>query len=199
MHAGLAPLFGVSSAIVELVGLAPYIRDIFLKKTKPERATWWIWLVLNIIAFSAQLAAGATWSLFMTGGQILAVGLIAALSLNYGYGKFQKRDAISLLIALFGVVLWKFTNQPLLALLIVIGVDAIGYYLLVTKTWEAPHTETLITWVIAVFSSILGVLSVGGLEFTRLLYPAYIFLGDLFITFIIIYRRPRVTAKVEKR
>ncbi|HRC28524.1 MAG TPA: hypothetical protein PKV96_04030, partial [Candidatus Saccharimonas sp.] len=64
----------------------PYLRDIFRHKTKPERATWWIWLTLNMIAFFAQLAAGATWSLGLMAGQLLAVGLIAVLSLRFGYG-----------------------------------------------------------------------------------------------------------------
>ena len=57
----LLAVLGIASAVVNTIGLVPYLRDIFRHKTKPERAAWWIWLTLNMIAFFAQLAAGATW------------------------------------------------------------------------------------------------------------------------------------------
>jgi hypothetical protein len=117
---------GVSSAVVNTIGLVPYIKDIFRHKTKPERATWWIWLALNIIAFAAQAGAGATWSLFMTGAGIVAEGLIAFLSLSYGYGRFKRKDLVSLLIAMCGLILWKFTSDPLFALIVVLGIDLLG-------------------------------------------------------------------------
>lgn len=191
----LPAIFGVSSAVLNTAGLVPYIRDIFLGKTKPERATWWIWLVLNVIAFSAQVAAGSTWSLFMTGAQTVAVGFIAFLSLNHGYGKFKKKDIVSLIIALFGVLLWKFTEQPVAALLLVILVDMLGYYLLIIKTWEAPQTETLIAWVLASIAGFCGVLSVWSLNIPRLIYPIYILIGDVLIVSVIVYRRKVIESK----
>lgn len=139
-------VLGTIAVVLEILCMVPYLRDIFRHKTKPERATWWIWLALGLIAFFAQLAAGAKWSLGLTGASVTAVGLVALLSLRYGYGTFKRRDALSLLVAAGGVLLWYLTSSPLFALLIVVVVDFIGFWLTMVKTWGNPHTETLSTW-----------------------------------------------------
>lgn len=186
---------GVSSAIVNTIGLVPYIRDILKNKTKPERATWWVWLVLNVIAFGAQLAAGATWSLGLTAGILLSVGTIAVLSIKYGYGTFHSRDLIAIIIAILGAGISLLVNSPLLAILVVVIVDAVGYALTLIKTWAAPYTETLISWVLAVISALLGVLALGSLDFTQALYPAYVLLGNILLVTVIMYRRPIVSVE----
>jgi len=193
MNDNLLPILGVSSGVLYLVSQIPYIRDIFRHNTKPQRATYWIWLVLNVIAFFAQLAAHASWSLYFTGAQLLIVLSIAILSLHFGYGKFSRRDAVSLLIALGGLVIWKLTKSPLIALLVVVGIDAVGFWLTLTKTWTAPRSETLLTWCMDSAAALLGVLSVGSLSFTKLVYPLYIMLGNMLLAFIIVYRRRFIT------
>lgn len=190
--------FGISSVIVNTVGLIPYLRDILLRKTKPERATWWIWLALNVVAFLAQLAAGATWSLWFTGGIMMAVGAIALLSIKYGYGAFEKKHIISLIAAAGGIVLWKITNNPLLALMIVIAVDFMAFYLTIKKTWQAPETETLSAWIFAVVSAALGVLAVGDYgDIAKIIYPLYVLLGNGFLVWEIVYRRRKISHHIK--
>ena len=187
-------VIGISSAVVNTVGLVPYIRDIFKGKTQPERATWWIWLVLNAIVIAALINAGATWGLAMNFGQTIAVLLIAGLSVKYGFGSFHRRDLVSLIFAAIGIVIWRFTSQPIAAILIVVAVDAAGFWLTVNKSWHAPHTETLISWQLAAASGFLGVLAVGELSPTKLIYPLYIALGNSLLVWVIIHRRPVVKA-----
>jgi uncharacterized membrane protein len=128
----------------------------------------------------------------MTGAQLAAVLSIAILSVRYGYGKFHKKDALSLVFAGIGIALWLATERPLLALIIVVMIDLVGFILTITKTWKAPQTETFIAWVFASFSGILGVLSVGELDATKLIYPLYITIGNSLMMTIIWYRR-RIT------
>jgi hypothetical protein len=194
MSTGLLATFGILSAVVNIIGLFPYVRDTLRRKTKPERATWWVWLMIDTVAFIAQAGAGATWSLLMTGSGIISIGLIAFLSLSYGYGRFQKKDIISLVIAAGGLIIWKFTNDPLFALIIIILVDLLAVWLTLAKTWEAPHTETLIAWILSGVSAVLGLLAVGKLSFTQLLYPIYASIVCWLMVWIIIYRRKRLAA-----
>jgi hypothetical protein len=192
MSTELLATFGILSAVVNTIGMVPYVKDVFKHKTKPERATWWIWLALGTVAISAQIAAGSTWSLFMVGAQTAAVATIAFLSLKYGYGNFRRKDFISLLVAMFGILLWKVTSNPLYALLIVVFIDAIAVWLTAAKTWEAPHTETLIAWILSSLAGLLGLLAVGKLDFTQILYPMYILIANSTVTWIIIYRRKKL-------
>lgn len=180
---------GIAAGVVNTVGLVPYIRDVFRHKTKPERATWWVWLALASLAFYAQWQAGATWSLIMTGAGIVACGLLAVLSLRYGYGRFHLRDTVSLVVAAVGIVIAQYIQSPLFALLVIIGVDIIGLWLTLYKSWLAPHTETLISWFLATVSGGLAALAVGEWNFTQLIYPAYLFVGNGLIVLVIVYRR----------
>lgn len=189
MSESLLIVFAIVSAVTNFVGLFPYIRDILAKKTKPERATWWIWASLSVVAFSAQVAAGATWSLAMTSAQGIGVLIIAVLSLKFGFGTFRKKDYMSLLIAGLGIVLWAITDNPLTALLIVIFVDILAFYLTISKTWNNPETETLVSWVLATLSGLAGLLAVGAFDLTELVYPLYITLGNGFLVWVIITRR----------
>jgi hypothetical protein len=136
-------LVAVVASIIGNVANIPYIRDIFRHKTKPERAMWWIYTVLFSVLFVAQMSAGAEWLLIVSAGYVLSSAIIAALSVKYGYGSFHKRDLFSLGVAGLGLILWAITNNPLVAVLIVIVVDFAGFWLTLVKTWHAPHSERL--------------------------------------------------------
>ena len=44
---------------VSVVSYIPYFRDIFKRQTKPHIFSWFVWGLISIIAFFAQLAKGA--------------------------------------------------------------------------------------------------------------------------------------------
>lgn len=136
-------IFGYISAVLSIVMIIPYVRDILRHKTKPERGSWLIWSVLMFISFFSQMAKGATDSLWLTAGQTISVLTIFILSLKYGYGGLAKRDTKGLIGAGIGLVLWYLTKEAAIALIIVILVDGIGTYLSVIKSYEDPGSETL--------------------------------------------------------
>jgi len=187
-HALLAGL-GIASGVVMIIGIVPYVRDIFRGSTKPERATWWVWTLLNVLSLSAQIGAHAGWSLLMTVAQGLVTLLVAVLSIWRGYGRFHRRDLLAIIVALCGAGLWWLLKSPLAALIIVVLVDINGFWLTIAKTWQAPETETLSSWVLSALSGVLGVLAVGSFNFTQFLYPLYITLGNTLLLSIILYRR----------
>jgi dolichyl-phosphate-mannose--protein O-mannosyl transferase len=186
---------GIGAGLLQFIGMVPYFVDIVRRKTKPERATWWIWSLLNAVSLAAQIGAHARWSLLMTIGQSIVTLAVALLSLTHGYGTFHKKDLLAIVFALGGVGLWWLLNSPMAALLVVLAVDLVGFWLTIEKTWRAPETETLLTWVLCTVSGALGVLAVGKLNITQLLYPLYIMLGNLIMVAIIIGRRPVQPAK----
>lgn len=189
MRHDLVILAAIAGGLISILALVPYIRDIFRRKTKPERAMWWIYSALFVLLFAAQLSAGATWLLVISGSYVLSSLLIAILSLKYGYGSLHKRDGISLAVAALGFVLWLLTKEPVLAILIVIVIDFAGFWLTLTKTWHAPHSETLITWQLNCLSAIINLLSIGRWTITVAIYPLYAVFGTALIVWLIMYRR----------
>ena len=188
MHITVAATLGILAAIVNTIGLVPYIQDIFRHKTKPERASWWVWLALNASALNAQALAGAN---------LVAVGTIAILSLRYGYRTFHRRDLWSLVVAATGLVAAYTLHSPLTALLLLMIVDISGYWLTAVKTWVAPHSENLLAWLLATIAAILGTLAVGKIELSQLIYPLYIGIENGLLLAIIVWRRRIVTAAQE--
>lgn len=179
-------IFGYISALLSIIMIIPYVRDILRKKTKPERGSWLIWTVLGFIAFFSQLAKGATDSLWLTAGQTIAVLIIVVLSINYGYGGLGKRDIKALIGAGIGLIFWYMTKEAATALFIIIFVDGIGTLLTAIKSYKDPGSETLTTWIMSGTSGIFGMLAVGNINLILLAYPFYIMLANYVIVAAII-------------
>jgi hypothetical protein len=186
--------FGYISAILSIIMIIPYARDIFRKVTRPERASWFIWTILGSIAFFSQLAKGATDSLWLTAGQTVAVLVIFGLSIKYGVGGLTKRDVCALSAAGIGLILWQLTDEALYALLIVIAIDSIGTFLTMIKAYREPETETISTWIMSGTSGAFGCLAVGTLNPILLAYPFYIFVANYTIVAAMLLGRKRKLA-----
>lgn len=179
-------IIGLISGLITIIAVIPYIRDVIRKTTRPERASWFIWLVLGGIAFFSQMAKGATNSLWMTALSTISVLTVFLLSLKYGEGGLVKRDIIALIFSMFGLVLWYFTKDAITALIIVILVDLSGTVLTLIKSYKDPESETFSTWILASAAGLLGTISVGSINWALLIYPLYIFIANLAVVLAII-------------
>lgn len=189
-------IFGYISAILSILMILPYIRDILLFKTKPERASWLIWTVLGFISFFSQLAKGATDSLWLTGGQTFAVLIILLLSIKYGVGGLTKRDIRALIAAGIGLVIWYVTKEAAWALFIVIGIDSVGTSLTAIKSYEDPESETFSTWIISGTSGIFGTLAVGSFNLVLMAYPFYIIFANYLIVAMMLLGKRKLAKKL---
>ena len=170
---------GYLSAVAMLWSFVPYIRDILKGKTKPERASWFIWSVLGAISFFSLFAKGATYSLFLPGAQGLGDLFVFALVIKYGMGGFMKRDIIALICAAAGLFLWYLTKEPAVALFIAIFIDATGTALTAIKSYEHPASETISNWVLVSIGGFFSCIAVGSYNLILLAFPFYIFLAGL--------------------
>ena len=181
-------LGGVSGLLIAL-SCIPYIRDILLRKTKPQRMTWFIWMVLLTIAFFAQLSEGGTWSLVTTGVDWLGVVVIFILSIKNGMGGATKLDKLALVGASIGLILWYLTNEPLYALVITIFIDFIAGMLTILKAYKEPETETFIAYMICGTGGLLGVFAVGELNLSLIIFPLWICLFNYAIGITVLLGR----------
>jgi hypothetical protein len=195
MSISLVAALGVLAGLVALADPLPYIRDIMRRATRPHRGTWLIWTVLATVAFAAQEADGAAWSLVMAGAQMLATTVVFVLALRHGVGGVSPGELALLGLAGLGVGGWLVADEPVVATLFVVGADVIGVAMMVPKTVRDPHSETLSTFVLASLSGALALGAVGALDASLLLYPSYFLLANGFIAALIWWRR-RQTAVV---
>ncbi len=176
--------FAIIVAVLMLAGAPPYLKDILNGKTKPERATWFIWSALGFIAFLAQFKLHGGWSLVFLGADAIGNLLVFILSFKYGVAGWSTTDKIALLVALIGLVVSVIVRQPVVALTGVVLADISGSALTIIKTYKYPDSETSITWIFLGTASLFGALSVGKLDWRLLLYPVYLSIATygVFIT-----------------
>jgi hypothetical protein len=185
----MVALAGVTAAVLSVIDLVPYIRDIFRGTTRPHRGTWLIWSVLGAIAFASQFADGATWSLGLVGMQAATTTFVLALSIRFGVGGASTGDLCLIGLAGLGLVGWAISSTPVVATMFVVAADFIGVVMMLPKTWRDPWSETAPTYVLASAAGVCGTVAVGELDASLLLYPVYYAVGSGAIAAVILHRR----------
>lgn len=168
-------LAGYLSGIFMAVSAVPYVRDIFREKTKPERMSWFLWAILSIVAFFLQLSEGASYSLFLTGTQMIVLSFIFLLSIKNGYGGFLKRDMMGLVGVGISLLVWYLTGKAGTAIVIVVIIDGIGGVLTILKSYESPSTETMSSYLLSSIAGFLACIAVGYFSMALLAVPFYTF------------------------
>jgi hypothetical protein len=190
----IAPALGLLAGLAGLVGTAPYVRDVISRSTRPQRGTWLIWSLLAIVVCLSQRADGATWSVVMAGAHAAGNGLVLALSLRVGTGGPSRQELMVVAVAGAGVTGWLVVEDPLVATVCVVVADLVAVAMMVPKTWRDPDSETLSTFALASVGGALAAVSVGALEPSLLLYPAYYCLANGALALLILGRRAAYSA-----
>lgn len=169
----LQQAFGIVSALLVVCVAVPYYMSIFRGRSHPQRTAMFIFLVLSLISFSSQWAEGATASLWFAGFLVINQLCIFALSLKFGSGGYRKIDVFSLLTAAGIMILWYFSKNAGLAVVLVTAVNFVGKALVFHKVQHRPQSELLYSWALSVVASLFAIASVGSLQFTLILPPLH--------------------------
>jgi hypothetical protein len=184
---------GQYAGLIALISIIPYARDVICGRTKPERASWLIWAVLTTIAAVAQRAEGANETLWFSAVTAAGFWSVFILSIKFGVGGLAGRDLKALSVAAIGLVLWWLTDQPLVAIFIVIAIDCLALVLTFIKNVELPQSETEITWLLESAASILAVFAAKSTDWRVIIFPAFVATENF-----IIYAQIRVLKSRQK-
>jgi hypothetical protein len=165
--------FALLSGLFMCVAGPPYLISILRHETKPERASWFIWSVLGLVAFTSQIGLHAHWSLMYAGINAFGNLAVFGLSLHYGIGGWKKLDVLSFVIAIAGVAYAVAAHNPLYALAGVLTANFAGTVPTWYKVYYQPKSESSIAWFFIGTSALFGAFSVGSLNAKLLLLPVY--------------------------
>jgi len=174
-----------------LQGLAflPYLRDVMRGTTRPHRGTWLIWCLLSVIVLASQRADGGRWSLVLVGVQCVGTLATLALAIPRGVGGAARADLALLAVAAAGLVGWYLAGDPTIATAVVVVADTAAVVMMLPKTYRDPHSETLSAYWLITASVFFAAASVGSLNLSLLLYPAYLTVADSIVIGMIVLRR----------
>jgi hypothetical protein len=172
-------LLGIASGVIGIAGYVPYVRDILRRSTQPDRISWLIWALEYAMLLAAQSAKGATSSLWLGGLQLVGVIIVFGLSFKFGVGGLDRHKSILLACIGLAMIVWLFTSNTAITILILLAVEGSGVALTVLKVYRQPNSETLSFWLLISIAGAIGITAVQpGQAGVLYLYPIFlIFVG----------------------
>jgi len=182
-------LLGGLSLIICAAGNVVYIRSILQGKTKPHAFSWAVWALLSLMVFYAQYIKGAGAGAWVTGLITVLNIAIAVLALKYGEKDIRRSDWVSFICALLVVPVWYVTDDPLLAVIIIIIIDAFGYYPTFRKCFYNPYQENMTLYVTGGLQVPFSLLAMGEYSLVNILYPLSLVIGNTALIIMVLYMR----------
>jgi hypothetical protein len=165
----------VGSAIGAL-GAAVYLRDTLRGTTKPNRVTWLLWAIAPLLAAAVELDEGVglrALPTFMVGFMPLLV-FIGSFHNSASVWQIRRIDYACGLVSVVGTVTWLVTRNGVLAISAAIAADFMAGVPTVMKSWTHPETETVHSYVGAVISMGVLLLTVTHWTFDEVAFPVFI-------------------------
>jgi hypothetical protein len=182
-------VLGAIGGILQAAAFLPYLRDVLRGTTRPHRGTWLIWCLLSVIVLASQRADGGRWSLLLVAAQCVGTVVTLSLAIPRGVGGAARADLALLAVAGAGVAGWYVAGDPTIATLGVVVADTAAVLMMLPKTYRDPRSETLSAYWLSTASVLFAAVSVGSLNVSLLLYPAYLTVADSIVIGIIMLRR----------
>lgn len=180
---------GALAVVCELVSAVLYYRDIYRGNTKPHLYTMVIWAILAGIVCAGSLVAGAGAGAWGTGASFLFCASLVPIAMYRGTTDITRLDGIFLAAALVAIVPWLITKNPLWSVVFATFIDWLGMLPTMRKTYNAPRSESLSSWLLALTRSVLQIVALNAYNVTTIIYLAEVLVSDSLLVGIIVSRR----------
>ncbi len=183
-------LLGIIAGVIAFLAYIVYVVSILRGKTKPNRATWWIWAFMGLVVGLSYDAAGAQNTIWVPYVEFIGPLSIALLSIKYGEGGLKnKTDLVCLFGAVFSIILWIIFNNPVVALVTGLAVNSFAIVPTIKKSYLRPEGEDFWGWFGTGVADSLNMFAIERFSFAILLYPIYMLVSDLIIITILFLRK----------
>ncbi|MDP3741573.1 MAG: hypothetical protein Q8R08_04610 [bacterium] len=180
---------GYLSVLIALISYVFYFRGIFIGKVKPHAFSWFLWSLTTTTVFFAQVVKGGGPGAWVTGFTAFACLIIFFLALSKGSREFRKWDWVFLLSAFLSLLLWWFTRDPTLSVILITITDALASGPTILKGYYKPFEEGVSLFALAFLKFILALFALENYTLATWLYPASLVLTNGVITLVILTRR----------
>lgn len=186
-----AEIAGVLSGVISLTAYVPYIAAIVRRESRPNRATWIIWTVTSAVLLGSYYCSGARNTLWVPVSYFLGASATMVLSIFYGEGKLGKGDMVCLFVAAASLLLWWVTDAPVVAVLIMLGIDVIGGIPTARQLLRDSKSEKKLPWLLWGFGILSSLAAIESWRFEIWIYP--VVMTGLIWTIVTLLLFPRDT------
>jgi hypothetical protein len=157
-------------------GTAVYLRDTLRGTTQPNRVTWLLWAVAPLLASAVEFSDGVglrALPTFMVGFMPLLV-FFGSFHNPASLWKIRRIDYACGVISVLGTATWLVTRDGTVALVAAIAADFMAGIPTLMKSWTHPESETVYSYVGAVISMAILLLTVTEWSFEVVGFPCFI-------------------------
>lgn len=183
-------LLSAIAITLTLVAFYPYLRDIIRGTTKPHVFSWVIWGATTLSVFFAQIEAGAgvgAWPIGVSGAVTALIAVIAYA--RRADVTITRTDWAFLSAAASALPLWYVTSDPTAAVVVLTGVDLLGFGPTIRKINAAPYSESLPFFALFAARNVIVVAALERYSVATVLFPASIAVACVFLMILVVYRR----------
>jgi hypothetical protein len=161
---------------IAALGTAVYLRDTLRGTTKPNRVTWLLWAIAPLLAAAVEFDQGVgvrALPTFMVGFMPLLV-FVASFHNSASVWKIRRLDYACGAMSIVGTAVWLATRNGVLAISAAILADFLAGIPTLMKSWSHPETETVYSYVGAVISMAIVLLTIDHWTFDVAAFPIFI-------------------------
>jgi hypothetical protein len=192
----MSPLIIFSSLLIAFATLIN-VTGILRGTAKPHRTTFFIFTLINAIAFASLFAQHDRVAIYLALFNGISSLTIFLFSIKYGMGGWAPLDITCMLIALAGIALWKFTSSPVLALYSSLFANVVCLIPTIKKIYFHPETEIWGFWLMAFVSCGTNLFAIKNWTFNAAIFPLYLTIAN-FLTLLLVIR-PHQTSRLIQR
>lgn len=159
----------ILSGILFFAAFLPYVWAIAHHQTVPSPVTWAIWASVDTLALLAMRKEKVK-SGQLTGA-VAGAWIITILALIFGKPTMGLIEWVSIIGALAGIVLWKKTNNALLAIICSQAATFIGSIPTFVDAYRNPAQEDPLSWTIWFASCVCALLAIRKWKLADALQP----------------------------
>ncbi len=178
----------LSMALVAAIAV-PYWRLMFLGKTKPHVFSWIIWGLTEGIGAAGRYAEEAGPGMWGDALGAVFCFSVAVLGIFWGEKRITRSDVVFFVGALAAIPLWYFTADPLTAIILVVGIDVVGYYPTARKSFLRPQEEATYAYALYIVVAGLALAASETYSFATMLAPITMIVGNTLLVGMIWWRR----------
>lgn len=171
----LRALGGVISALLYLFATVPYIRAALRRVVRPNLITWGGGVVVNGIAFTAQMAKEPSWSATIAGVTTCYSLVIVVLTWRNGDRALERFDIVCLSIGTIAIIAWQLSGVAEVALILSVVADVVLCAPMVLKTGRSPSSEIPAPFLIGAIAAALSASSAIHYDAVNLTWPIWEF------------------------
>lgn len=192
-------IFGLLGSIFTVFCFIPYIVTTLQGKTKPNRATWWVWATNGTVLCLGNLAAGADYTMLPLVCAVVSQLIISILSIKHGEGGWNRFDRRCLIASGVNFILWRILKYDLIAIILPLLIDMIAALPTLRKSYFKPETEDLLTYILYTIGGFFTVLAIQQWSFAIAITPIYVLLINALIVLLLTRHRTQIIFSMNKR